>query len=605
MSMRLALCLVLCVVSGIDGALAQVRPEAAAPERRRILVLYDEDRHDFPGIGQTDRSLRESFRAALGPSVEISSESMNLSQFERPGYLLTLAHFLRDKYAARSPDLIVAILDPPLDFLLRHRGILFQGIPIVFGGVDAAGMANRTLPADVTGVLVKRTFSPTVDIALRLQPTTRNIFVVGGTSSFDRYLQTLVRRDLQPYEGRVDVTYLFGLPMDGLLKRLASLPPESVILYLTVFADGAGRRFIPHEVLSTIAASANAPVYAFLDQFVGRGAVGGNVYSTDAHAAQVAALGLQVLRGASPARLPIREIGTQVDMFDARQLKRWNLNEARLPAGADVRFRDLSVWALYRWYILASLTVVVIEAALVGGLLFARARQRRAENEVRAAAEEMRQLHVRLANVENDERRALHVELHDKVCSNLAALRLELDLASSLVTRNEPTPAGQHLSNAREVATETMSMARDLMAELRPPALDDFGLLAAVRALAESQSARLGLPIQVAGVDPPARPSRLVEIALFRIAHEAVINAARHGAPTRIAIDLRERDGRVILVVADDGVGFDPEAPGGGPDHWGFKNMRERALGIGGQLELRTVPGAGTTITVNAPREPS
>ena len=73
-------------------------------------------------------------------------------------------------------------------------------------------------------MLVKRTFSPTLEVALRLQPETRNVFVVGGASTFDRYLETFVRRDLQPFEGRVGITYLFGLPMDEWLKRLSSLP---------------------------------------------------------------------------------------------------------------------------------------------------------------------------------------------------------------------------------------------------------------------------------------------------------------------------------------------------------------------------------------------
>ena len=113
-----------------------------------------------------------------------------------------------------------------------------------------------------------------------------------------------------------------------------------MILYTTVFTDGAGRRFVPHEAVSSIAAAANAPVYVFLDQYVGLGAVGGNVYSIDTHGAHVAALGLQILRGASPASLPIRELGAQVDLFDARQLKRWNLDEARLPPGSIVRYRD-------------------------------------------------------------------------------------------------------------------------------------------------------------------------------------------------------------------------------------------------------------------------
>lgn len=228
---------------------------------------------------------------------------------------------------------------------------------------------------------------------------------------------------------------------------------------------------------------------------------------------------------------------------------------------------------------------------------------RRAEKDLREAAEQLRLLYVRLANVEEDERRALHAELHDQVGANLSALRLELDVAARLLSRNESGSAAQHLGSAREVATRTAAMARDLMAELRPPALDDYGLVAALRTFAEAQSVRLALPIDVTGEDPAPRPSLRVEGALFRIAHEAVINAARHASATRITIDVDEADGRVILTVADDGVGFDLAQPGVGPDHWGLRNMRERARAIGGVLRIETAPGAGTRVVADAPRE--
>jgi signal transduction histidine kinase len=216
---------------------------------------------------------------------------------------------------------------------------------------------------------------------------------------------------------------------------------------------------------------------------------------------------------------------------------------------------------------------------------------------------QMRDLYMRLAHVEDDERRTLHAELHDQVGANLAALRLELDVAASLLSRNEAPSVERHLGGARAVAAETMAMARDLMAGLRPPALDDFGLVAALRALAESQSSRLNLQIDVAGDDVTPRPGRLVEISLFRIAHEAVMNAARHASATRVAVAIAERDSRVILTVSDDGVGFDLDAPGTDQDHWGLKNMRERAHAIGGTLHVETAPGAGTRVTADVPCE--
>ena len=214
---------------------------------------------------------------------------------------------------------------------------------------------------------------------------------------------------------------------------------------------------------------------------------------------------------------------------------------------------------------------------------------------------QLRQLYGRLARVEDDERRALHAELHDQVGANLSALRLEIDVAANLLSRNDGPGAERHLGGAREAATETIAMTRDLMADLRPPALDDYGLVAALRTFAESHSTRLSLPIDVAGEDLTPRPGRLVESSLFRIAHEAVINAARHASATRVTIRVAARDGRVILTVEDDGAGFDRASPGTRPDHWGLRSMHERARSVGGALHVKTAPGAGTRIMADVP----
>lgn len=411
---------------------AALPSEPAAQAPKRILILYDENKDDFPGLAGIDRALRETFRSELGNEVEIYTEALSLSQFERAGYDSAVADFYRRKYAGASLDLIVAVMEPSLDFLLRYGDRLFPGVPIVFCGVDASTIAGKRLRPNVTGVLVKRTFSPTLDVVLQLQPDTRNVFVVGGVATFDRYLETFLRRDLQPYESRVGITYLFGQSMDAWLKRLSTLPPHSVILYTSVFTDRAGRAFVPHEAVAAIATAANAPVYVFMDQYVGLGPVGGNVYSMDMHAAHAAALALQILRGAAPASLPIQELGEQINLFDARQLKRWHLDEARLPSGSVVRYQDSSAWALYRWYILGTLALLVTQGALIGGLLRARARQRRAEVEARLQRDELAHI-LRVTAVGE-----LTTSLAHEISQPVSAILLNVQAARHLMERGRP-----------------------------------------------------------------------------------------------------------------------------------------------------------------------
>ena len=352
-----------------------------AEARKSVLLVFDEDK-DFPGLTTINRSLRDTFRSELKSDVEFYSESLNLSQFRGPGYDRVLRDAFRQKYAGARLDLIVAVMGPSLDFLLRHGEALFPGTPIVFCGVDPSDLEGRTLGPTVTGVLVKRAFGPTLEAALTLQPDIRHVFVVGGTAAFDRQLQAIARRDLIPFEQRLEITYLTERLMGELQQTLSRLPPHSIVLYLTLLADGAGRPFIPHDALALVTAAANAPVYVSVDQYVGSGAVGGHVYSLDTHGHDAAEIGLRILRGETPASIPIIDPDASRGLFDWRQLRRWGLDERRLPAGSVVAFREPSFWDLYRWYVAGGVSLVLLQSALIVGLLVARAQRRRAQRDL-------------------------------------------------------------------------------------------------------------------------------------------------------------------------------------------------------------------------------
>ena len=375
---RLVFCLVTLLVVAAS-------PEASAAAKN-VLLIYDEDKN-FPGFAGLNTSLQRRFKQDLDTDVDFYTESMRLSQFRDPDYDRILRDHYRAKYAGRRIDLIVAVMGPTLDFLLRHGETIFPGIPIVFCGADASDVEGRPLRANVTGVLADHVFAPTLDLVLRLHPDTREVFVVGGASPFDRKLQAKARRDLTPYESRLAITYLTGLAMDKMVEAVSTLPPHSVVLYLRVIADGAGRAFVPHEALSLIAAAAIAPVYVSVDQYVGWGAVGGHVYSVDKHGRAAAEIGLRVLRGEDPGRIPVSAVARYADVFDARQLRRWNIDERRLPPGSVVLFQRGSAWTLYRWYIVAGVTLLLVQTALIVSLLVNRRQRQRAQG---ALAERLR-----------------------------------------------------------------------------------------------------------------------------------------------------------------------------------------------------------------------
>ena len=279
-----------------DLADVDVRHTARISATRSIVLLFDE-RPELPGLARLDAEFVEKFTADSAEPVEFFREAMDLTRFSSDAHKVLLRDYLRKKYADKPIDVTVAIRQPALDLLLNSADPLFPGAAIVFLGVDPGYFGGRPLPAHVSGVLVTRDFAPTLELALRLHPTTENVVVVSGGSEIDLKLLETAKKQFQPYDGRVSFRYWTALPMQELLKELSQLPPRTIVLYTTFFRDGTGQAFVPHEVVEQVSKAASVPVYGFIDQYVGRGLVGGDVYSFAEHGAKAATLALQVLSG--------------------------------------------------------------------------------------------------------------------------------------------------------------------------------------------------------------------------------------------------------------------------------------------------------------------
>ncbi len=351
-------------------------PAAAAGDRggtHLVVVLYPEDNDGRPGNHLTDRAVRSTFTAGWLGNVEVRSESLDVSSSPDGGYEQDMAEFLQKKYARRKVDLIIAHLAPALDFALKHREEIFPGAPVVFCAVEEREVKARALPPDVIGVPIKVDLAGTLDLALRLHPDTRHVFVVPGKAGYDAYWEGEARRTFRPYEERVEVVYLTGLPMDDLLGRVSRLPEDSIVYYLHVFQDGDGKMFIPSEVAELVAARANAPVYSHVGSYVGRGIVGGRVFSFETSGKAAAGLGLRLLAGDRPEDISVPEASENADVFDWRQLRKWGVGEGALPPGSDVRYVEPGFWDLYHWHVIAVVSLCVVEALLIARLLVQRA----------------------------------------------------------------------------------------------------------------------------------------------------------------------------------------------------------------------------------------
>jgi signal transduction histidine kinase len=197
-----------------------------------------------------------------------------------------------------------------------------------------------------------------------------------------------------------------------------------------------------------------------------------------------------------------------------------------------------------------------------------------------------------------EERNRLARELHDAVSQKLFALVLSAESAATLLER-DAAAAHDEVARLRTLAQDALEELRGLVFQLRPPSLEEEGLAATLRKHVDvlERVYDRDIELRLAG----ARPAPEVEGEVFRIAQEALFNALRHSGADRIELRLQATDGRLTLSVADDGVGFDPAAPGVRSRRLGLTSMEERARRLGGRLAVVSQPGEGTTVTLEVP----
>jgi two-component system, NarL family, sensor histidine kinase UhpB len=198
----------------------------------------------------------------------------------------------------------------------------------------------------------------------------------------------------------------------------------------------------------------------------------------------------------------------------------------------------------------------------------------------------------RVLSAQEAERRRIAQELHDQIGQNLTAVVLELRRLRSLL----PESDGEILADAQELARESLDDLRRISYGLRPIALDDLGLRRAIAALADGVAQRTGIDVQAQ--TPGELPDLTAdeELAIYRIAQEALTNAVRHSGCSRVEISLVVDGGAVRLRVCDDGSGIAATSAGGG-----IRGMRERALTVGGRMHIQSRPEGGTNVTLRMP----
>jgi PAS domain S-box-containing protein len=226
--------------------------------------------------------------------------------------------------------------------------------------------------------------------------------------------------------------------------------------------------------------------------------------------------------------------------------------------------------------------------------------RKQAEDEQRVQLRQLQSLSRRVLEVQESERRRLARELHDELGQSLTAIKINLQANN----RHHLTQSADVNAESIRIVENTLAQVRTLALALRPSMLDDLGLVPALQWIVEQNAARGQIQIDLQCALPEVRLCTEIETACFRIVQEALTNILRHAQCKRVDIQLYESEGTVELDISDDGRGFDVRAmmalsTAGGS--MGVQGMQERAVLVGGNLQVESIPGSGSNLHMQCP----
>jgi formate hydrogenlyase transcriptional activator len=359
-------------------------PESSTPvPRRSVVVLYSVSQ-EVAGMHELSVALHEGIRAGAKGPVDVYGEYTGLDRSSGAAYENALLALYREKYGSRKIDLLVVEGPSALDFVVKRN--LFPGVPVVACYVSRGLVESaRASRPELTGALPAQTAARTIDLMLRLYPSTRRILVVLGASVYERDQAEQGRKLFAPFASRVEFSYTSDLTLEQLETRVRQLDQNDLVLFGSFLQDAARRDFEGTEPLERISAASRRPVFGVIREDLGAGILGGELVSMETSGKVSAQLVRRVLAGEAASSIPlVADVGL-APMFDARQLDRWRLSIARLPQGSRVFFQQPGLFEQHGRAIGVGLGVIVVESLLVAGLILQLRRRRRAERETARA----------------------------------------------------------------------------------------------------------------------------------------------------------------------------------------------------------------------------
>ena len=544
-------------------AWAQSAGGGDSAQAKRVLLIFSEAR-DLPGNVMMEHSVRAEMLRNDTNRIEFFTESMDSSRFQNPRRYRAFRDYIKHSYSAQRVDLAVIFMGR--DFMLARELAAAESpsFPLVYVVVNDLEVPEPPGGRPFTGIFQRFDVQGTLRFIFQLQPETRRVVVVGGTSVADRAVLARIEDTARSVEG-VAFDYWTNRPINEVYQAAQTLPQDTVILLSSVQRDSTDEPLYTSHVVQTLAPLANVPVYVMGSSLIGNGAVGGNVVDFENLGASVGKLAARVLAGTPVSQIPVEVKSNGVPTVDWRTLQRWHIKSSRLPADCVLRYQPHSFWEEHwRLFLFIGLGFLA-QAATIAGLLLQRKRKQYAEAEILRQRTEL--AHASRVSMMGQLASALTHQLNQP----LGAILRNAEAAEVYLQKEQPdlkeiqailTDIRRDDKRAGDVIDRMHSLFK--RQKLTLGSLDLRDLLADTLAMVQPDAAAREVNLRV--IIPPYLPAAQgdwvhVQQVLLNLIFNAMdaldaVPAGRRSVSVRLA---GTKNGNLQITVSDSGTGVTPE----------------------------------------------
>lgn len=584
-------------------------------QTKRVLLIFS-DARNLPGNVLLEESIRTEMTSGSTNQVELYSESIDAGNFPTPRHYQVFRNYIQNKYAGQNLDLVMMLTARGLQLVREFPPVPATNLPSIFVVISDLDAPEWPGGQPFTGIFQRFDVHGTIKFILQLQPETRRVVVVCGTSQADNAVLQRIKQAAAGVEG-VTFEYWNDRPIAEVYQAAKTLPPDTVILVGSVQRDVTTETLYTSQVVRNLAPAANVPVYALIEGSIGVGAVGGSVVNLEDIGASAGRMAMRALTGTPVSQIPVEVRSNGVPMVDWRALQRWHISSRRLPANCVIRYQPHSLFEEH-WHLFLFIGACLLaQAATIAALLVLRALKQRAEAEILRQRTEL--AHVSRISTLGQLASALTHELNQPLGAILRnAEAAEIHLQNEQPDLNEVrailTDIRRDDKRAGNVIDRMRSLFQRQKLTMSPLDLRDLvtDTIAMIRPDADARQVKMkvDIPPQL----PAAQGDRVqVQQVLLNLIFNSM-DAMNAVPPARrwLAVDIAKTEqGNLQVIVSDRGTGIAPDEA----EHIfePFFTTKANGMGMGlaisktiieahgGEIWMRSNVTVGTTFTFILP----